>query len=76
MTRRNGDLDRTNDRAAKRRKRLHDYRQRTTQSRERRKDAERRAEENRQREEHRRRQRRDQCRLLALLTETGVLRSW
>lgn len=24
----------------------------------------------------RRRQRRDQCRLLALLTETGVLRSW
>lgn len=36
MIRRNGDLDRTNDRAAKRRKRLHDYRQRTTRRREKR----------------------------------------
>lgn len=48
------DLQAANDRHARKRQRLTDYRQRTT----------------------RRRQRRDQCRLLALLTETGVLRSW
>lgn len=54
MTRTNSALDCANDRAARKRQRMADYRQRTT----------------------RRRQRRDQCRLLALLTETGVLRSW
>ena len=48
----NSDLRKTNDRHARKRRRLADYRQRTT----------------------RRRQRRDQCRLLALLTGTGVLR--
>lgn len=52
MTRVNGDLDRTNDRAQRKSARLAAYRQRTT----------------------RRRQRRDQCRLLALLVEGGSLR--
>lgn len=54
MTRTNGDLDRTNDRCARKRRRMHDYHARVA----------------------RRRQQRDQCRLLALLTSTGVLRTW